>query len=819
MSFQSKQARARNRAQKTARKEEKVRLEAEELAQASKKKREEDAWQEHKDSQENLPPNARAVKAAIFSLDSNPLRPRAGTILERRLKDDEIRDYFAPKDPICKASFYKAKKDETERRRKVQTAQFFAEDKAQQPQSAGTAAGHAARVSFDDTAGPAGESEKDREDRLAQELKDAKAKTDECRKAVEAAQQALQDNTVQNRARQKLKQDLQDANTRLGAARVTQAHALDDLINGLAGVAPAESAAPRTGVQQGRPPMFTEETFEACKAEFRRLNTGIKNGISTDYLVKMLLEKRQEVQGRDTILPEPSLSALLDAVRRLDTETAPFSCQPDSRARALEDYLNAISCCAVWCGIDRMGICPALMFSIDEVGICLNSRDKKNTASVLHFQRGVLAESVRRGLSPSTVEPSKQLRMAYLSCMTTAEGHLAATVAIIKDKKCDKNKIIIQNINESLWTCFVHPDMKKEQVSRVLLKSIYIPVISTCQGRVAVQLSQSDDAAVVVPISDTPEMVYSNPVPNYRLQRGEIRPRAILTFDGANETIEAIMKSRIAEECLIANITLLKWAAACSMTQQPNDVSKCHAILHKLFKTYPYSKVPKHFPTEMMPAITIMKKLKMTAASRLVFQIFFCHLQDILSQAFTRAVVQRGWATAGIYDVATGGYNPEMIMRGWNAGGQNPQSSWLKLTEESRRFILGIMPQLADMYMTLGELDDSTMDNHPCFTKTNDSGVQVNVTVRDIMTNEGATAVPEYRKAQAPDALGQPGKGINLRRLILVTNDSWLKAAKLSRAALGSTSAFEANFKNCGCGSKAKTCSYVRVFLCVHVIR
>ncbi len=69
----------------------------------------------------------------------------------------------------AKASFYKAKTAEKERRRKVQTAQFFAEDTAREPQDAGTAAGHAARVSFDQTAGPAGESQKGREDRLAQE--------------------------------------------------------------------------------------------------------------------------------------------------------------------------------------------------------------------------------------------------------------------------------------------------------------------------------------------------------------------------------------------------------------------------------------------------------------------------------------------------------------------------------------------------------------------------------------------------------------------------------------------------------------------------
>ena len=56
-------------------------------------------------------------------------------------------------------------------------------------------------------------------------------------------------------------------------------------------------------------------------------------------------------------------------------------------------------------------------------------------AAVAAFPIVAEVRALRPKKAPSTVEPSKQLRMAYLSCMTTAEGHLAATVAIIKDKK------------------------------------------------------------------------------------------------------------------------------------------------------------------------------------------------------------------------------------------------------------------------------------------------------------------------------------------------------------------------------------------------
>jgi hypothetical protein len=132
MSFSSKSQRNRNRNQKRVRDEEKLLREQEEVAQASKKQMEDDTWQQHKDSQHALPAAARAVKAAVFSLDTNPLRPRTGTILERCLTDDKIRDYFGYKGEICKASFYKAKTAEKERKRKVHTAQFFAEDTARE---------------------------------------------------------------------------------------------------------------------------------------------------------------------------------------------------------------------------------------------------------------------------------------------------------------------------------------------------------------------------------------------------------------------------------------------------------------------------------------------------------------------------------------------------------------------------------------------------------------------------------------------------------------------------------------------------------------
>jgi hypothetical protein len=55
----------------------------------------------------------------------------------------------------------------------------------------------------------------------------------------------------------------------------------------------------------------------------------------------------------------------------------------------------------MWSGIDKLKILPALQFNIDEVGIWLNARDGKPV--LLHFQKGVLAEALKRNLLPRQV--------------------------------------------------------------------------------------------------------------------------------------------------------------------------------------------------------------------------------------------------------------------------------------------------------------------------------------------------------------------------------------------------------------------------------
>lgn len=179
--------------------------------------------------------------------------------------------------------------------------------------------------------------------------------------------------------------------------------------------------------------------------------------------------------------------------------------------------------------------------------------------------------------------------------------------------------------------------------------------------------------------------------------------------------------------------------------------------------------------------------------------MFFSHLSTILARAFERSNVVKGWSDAGIYDPEIGGCNIERILGCWNPGGQNPNSSWRTMTDDGRAYILAAMPILAEIGMQKGEISDQEVDN--CVVSLEGKRT---LTIKEVMHNEGASLVPDYMKLQDPDKIIDVGRGINLRRVILITNKCWLDAAKRSRALRGA-GAIKFDPAKCLCGSKQQT--------------
>jgi len=203
-------------------------------------------------------------------------------------------------------------------------------------------------------------------------------------------------------------------------------------------------------------------------------------------------------------------------------------------------------------------------------------------------------------------------------------------------------------------------------------------------------------------------------------------------------------------------------------------------------------------PTNMTQTIKHMKDRKFAPAAKTSFSVFFSHLQTILALAFERRAVVAGWSDAGIYDPSRDGYNAEQILGGWNPGGQNPKSCWRMLTDDARQYVLAAIPILAKVGMEKGEISDAEVDS--CSVTLPGKPT---LTIKQIMCNEAGceSLIPEHMKLQIPTSEIDVGRGINLRRCILMTNKAWLEAAKRSRALRGA-GAVKFEPASCLCGSK-----------------
>ena len=532
------------------------------------------------------------------------------------------------------------------------------------------------------------------------------------------------------------------------AAGTSQDHAATVEIS--LGAEATDHAAESSGIHidmrhSGRQVVFSQVTIDAAKEEFAARVTGPKRGMTAEAMVEMLIRLRQLHQAEpNEVLPWPHQKTIMAAVEKLEAEGLKAHFTNPSRARALEDWRNAINCAAMWWAINDCGIDKSLQFGVDEVSVFLEAGRKPR---LMYLPKGMAKACRQRNLAPAAVELNPKQRMAHLLCMTTAEGSLAATVVKVADHTVADGKIYLKFVENGMWVAFVNPKVPKTSYSRAILVNCLLPVIHQRQKDAAVYLSASPSAADVrgrpnlknpsgAPVSaevvaaaiaaaidamGAPAAHDSESQQDHNVRLSQFDgaffrphldhvnlPRAVLTFDGAYEQIEAVLSADIAEWCVEHNIGLFKWAAACSLVQQPNDVSRCHKILHRLFASskYLYSPVKKeNIRTCMFPVIAMLNSLpKLAKDSKLTFTKFFCNLHDILHVAFHPDVVRRGWADAGIYP-----FNVDQIMTGWNHGATQANKSWSMLEHEFKGYCLTAIKKLREP-AKLGQLLDNAIE-------------------------------------------------------------------------------------------------------------
>ncbi len=118
-------------------------------------------------------------------------------------------------------------------------------------------------------------------------------------------------------------------------------------------------------------------------------------------------------------------------------------------------------------------------------------------------------------------------------------------------------------------------------------------------------------------------------------------PLAVLFIDGEGPHVKFLLENSevFTEE---DNILVIKLPAACSKTQQPNDVMKSYQVLHQYFRSRKYKRL--NFddiaqPPYVRHVIAHMQNAGMDGSSVDTYAKFFSRVQIILSSAYTMSTV------------------------------------------------------------------------------------------------------------------------------------------------------------------------------------
>jgi hypothetical protein len=118
----------------------------------------------------------------------------------------------------------------------------------------------------------------------------------------------------------------------------------------------------------------------------------------------------------------------------------------------------------------------------------------------------------------------------------------------------------------------------------------------------------------------------------------------VLTLDGDYPQIETILNNFVEAHTSIA---FWKFAGACSLSMQPNDLIKSFMLLHRAVKKLNYAP-DAVLPSYVVPVVNLFRKVNMDLPSVKAFIIFFSNIFELESKAFSGSVLREGWKISGI---------------------------------------------------------------------------------------------------------------------------------------------------------------------------
>jgi hypothetical protein len=198
---------------------------------------------------------------------------------------------------------------------------------------------------------------------------------------------------------------------------------------------------------------------------------------------------------------------------------------------------------------------------------------------------------------------------------------------------------------------------------------------------------------------------------------GTHQDRSVLTVDGALPQIQSLCgkpgtaneKGVIHEFMAPLGNDVIKGSAACSMSQNPNDVSRCHSQL----KDYVRTKMKwstRHVRPNMQAFIeTHIDPLGLDKGSHNTVLLFLGHFEDMICKVWQPATIRAGWIKSGL---VVGGENSEGINI------KRILAHWIgtkDLDQGDLNQIIGMIPLLSKEVIATTTVSDQSMQQFERF--------------------------------------------------------------------------------------------------------
>jgi hypothetical protein len=355
-----------------------------------------------------------------------------------------------------------------------------------------------------------------------------------------------------------------------------------------------------------------------------------------------------------------------------------------ARQRAYQDIRNPMTLCAAREYLSQQ-VLDEHIFSTDDVSVVLNKWDKPAVITTKAAQEILQKQHI----GVSITEEEKKRRVVTFNATVAGDGTTPCVVIKICDKKFTdlKEKPVIHNMGDGLFVALYHGDLS----GRVLTTEIYKKcILRTCESK-RTQAEQRDlggvKSSIVHSQSSAGQASQGNSNDNAHSHKLMAAHRFMaLCCDGAYDQVGSIMDeiNEYARKHSI-NALFLKYAAACSMTQQVNDRGFMHKLLHAQFTSPSFrydTKSSVDPPGENWKGLKKFMQEKLEGSSFDTYWRCLQHCQAFLGKAFSKATVQSAFRTSGMVP-----YDPLEIL--------STCPAFTLLEQEDADYVIESLPVLA----------------------------------------------------------------------------------------------------------------------------